>query len=376
MTISELLQKKKIIICCGSGGVGKTTVSAAIALIAAMEGRKTLVCTIDPAKRLSDSLGLKQLGNKERKISQEVFSEAGLEMKGELWGMMLDAKRTFDELIERIAPNDESKERILANHYYQNITSALAGSQEFSAMEKLYDLWSKKEYDLIVLDTPPTKHALDFLDAPTRMTSFLDGSVVQWFVKPYLMAGKMGFKFVHRSAGLLFKILEKATGYETMAEIAEFFLAFEGLYGGFKERAQKVRGLFSAKATSFILVTSPQTPALAEARFFLDKLISEHMPLGSVVFNRVHEKPTDLSLEEIDAIGEKALVALPIYAPVIDGLIENLKAFCSLANVNAREIEQFMEQSYMVENHAKITFLDHDIHNIHGLFEVGKMMLR
>lgn len=374
MNLPELLQKKKIIICCGSGGVGKTTVSAALAMMAAMEGRKTLVCTIDPAKRLADSLGLKQLGNTEKKISQEIFTDAGLEMKGELWGMMLDAKRTFDDLIERIAPNEESKERILANSYYQNITTALAGSQEYSAMEKLYDLWSKKEYDLIVLDTPPTKHALVFLDAPSRMTSFLDGSVVQWFVKPYLMAGKMGFKFVHRSAGLLFKILERATGYETMAEIAEFFLAFEGLYKGFKERAQKVRALFGAKATSFVLVTSPQTPALAESGFFLEKLVSENMPLGTVIFNRVYESPTDLNPEEIDRIGEKALVALPKYAPVVDGLIENLKAFCALANANAKAIEEFMQKAQKVENYSKVPFLDHDIHDIMGLYEVGRQL--
>lgn len=371
MSIEKILADKRIIICCGSGGVGKTTVAASLALRAAIAGRKTLVCTIDPAKRLADSLGLRQLGNRETKIPDKIFSDVGIKAKGELWGMMLDSKRTFDDLIERIAPTLESKDRILANHYYQNITSALAGSQEFSAMEKLFELWEKKEYDLIVLDTPPTKHALDFLDAPKRLTTFLDGKVAQWFIKPYLMAGKMGFKFVHRSAGLLFKLLEKATGYQTMADMTEFFLAFEGLYDGFKDRAKKVRNLFSDDVTSFILVTSPQTPALAEARFFLEKLTAEKMPLGSVVFNRFHPPMIDLTLDEIDLLSQKAIIALPKYVPAVDGLVDNLRAFTFLAKSDQKSIEQFLANTPPSISSAKIPFLDHDIHDITGLLEIA-----
>jgi len=371
LTIEKLIKEKKIIICCGSGGVGKTTVSAAIALKAAISGKKALVCTIDPAKRLADSLGLKQLGNKESKIPDTVFSDAGIKVKGQLWGMMLDSKRTFDELIERISPTEESKDRILANHYYQNISTALAGSQEFSAMEKLYELWENGEYDLIVLDTPPTKHALDFLDAPGRLTAFLDGKVAQWFIKPYLMAGKMGFKFVHRSAGLLFKMLEKATGYQTMADMTEFFLAFEGLYDGFKTRAKKVRDLFSDDITSFILVTSPQTPALDEAMFFLEKLSEDKMPLGSVVFNRFHPSPVDLSMEELKALTEKAIDALPKYAPAVDGLMENLKAFSLLSKTDEMAMTNFLSKATLVITPAKVPFLDHDVHDISGLLEIA-----
>ena len=248
---------------------------------------------------------------------------------------------------------------------------ALAGSQDFSAMEKLYELWNKGEYDVIILDTPPTKHALDFLDAPNRLTSFLDGRVIQWFVKPYLMAGRMGFKFVHRSASLLFKVLEKATGYQTLAELAEFFLAFEGMYDGFKERAQKVRDLFSEEITSFVLVTSPQTPALAEATFFLDKLVTEKMPLGAVVFNRVHQRPIDLPDDRIQALGEQAMAALPKYAPVVDELVENLRAFSSLADADRQAIEEFLVKAPGVQFDARIPFLDHDVHDLAGLWEIA-----
>ena len=371
-SLPQLLLEKKVLICCGAGGVGKTTVSAALALQAAAAGRKTLVCTIDPARRLADSLGLKKLGNEETKIPNEVFEQNHLELKGELWGMMLDSKRTFDELIERIAVSRESYERIMGNHYYQTLTSALAGSQEFSAMEKLYELWDKGKYDLIVLDTPPTKHALDFLDAPKRMSTFLDGKVVQWFVKPYLMAGKMGFKFVQRSAGMLFKILEMGTGYEVMADLAEFFLAFDGMYDGFKKRAVKVRDLLAADQSAFVLVTSPQTPAITEAKFFFDRLAEEKMPLGAVVFNRVHQRPVELSRKKLDQINDDALSQLRRYAPAVDALMENLKSFVEQADADRQAILDFLGKDAGKIGQSRVPHFDSDVHDVKGLMEVGE----
>jgi anion-transporting ArsA/GET3 family ATPase len=376
MSLSKLLAEKTIIICTGAGGVGKTTVSASLALSAALSGRKTLVCTIDPAKRLADSLGLKELGNKEARIAQELLESAGAKEGGELWAMMLDSKRTFDDLIERIAPTPESRDRIMANRYYQTLTDALAGSQEFSAMEKLYDLWQSNRYDLIVLDTPPTRHALDFLDAPKRMTTFLDGSVIQWFVKPYMAAGRLGFKFVQRSAGLLFKILEKGTGYDAMADLAEFFLAFDGMYDGFKQRAAKVHELMGQEITSFVLVTSPQAPALSEAKYFAERLQEDKMPLGAVVFNRLHQSPTKLSTEEIAAIGAKGLSKVGKYAPVFDALVENLKTFVALAEADNEAIREFLSSLSLEPKHVTVPFFDHDVHDLTGLAEVAERLVR
>src|SRR5437879_231442 len=179
--LTELLSRKKIIVCVGSGGVGKTTTSAAIALQAAALGKKVCVLTIDPAKRLANSMGLKALGNQETRISKERLESAGVKGDGELWAMMLETKRTWAELVTKFAPDAAAKERILANHYYQQISSALAGSQEFMAMEKLFELSESGKYDLLVLDTPPTRHALDFLDAPKKMMGFMDESVLKLF---------------------------------------------------------------------------------------------------------------------------------------------------------------------------------------------------
>ena len=375
MRLEKLLDQREIIVCCGAGGVGKTTISAALALSAAVSGKKVLVCTIDPAKRLADSLGLTELGNNETRISDEVFQKAGIVPKGELWGMMLDSKTTFDELILRIAPTPEAGRRILANPFYQNVTTALAGSQEFSATEKLFELAGRKLYDLIVLDTPPTRHALDFLDAPTRLTAFLDARVIQWFVKPYLSAGKVGFKFINSSAQMMFRLLEKATGHQTMADIADFFLVFEGLTDGFRARAAKVRALMSSPVTAFVLVTSPQSPSLMEARYFLERLVAENMPLGEVVFNRVCVPPTDLSSESVAALGRQAEEALPEHAKVIKALVANLRLSMVLAEADKRSIRRFLSEAGDSVGDVRIPHLKSDVHDLSGLWEIARYLV-
>ena len=372
MRLSRLLSEKEIIVCCGAGGVGKTTVSAALAVSAAVAGRKVLVCTIDPAKRLADSLGLTALGNSEARIPDEAFERAGLKPKGELWGMMLDSKTTFDELMLRIAPTPEAGARILANPFYQNITTALAGSQEFSATEKLFELAHRKQYDLIVLDTPPTKHALDFLDAPNRLTAFLDAKVIQWFVKPYLSAGKAGFKFINASAQMMFRLLERATGHQTMSDIADFFLVFDGLTDGFRVRAAKVRALMSAPSTAFVLVTSPQSPSLLEARYFLERLVAENMPLGEVVFNRVYLSPTDLTPEAVASAGREAEAALPAHASAIRALTANLRLFMVLAEADKRSIRRFLAEAGGGVGDVRIPFLESDVHDLAGLYKISQ----
>ncbi|SHJ07825.1 arsenite efflux ATP-binding protein ArsA [Desulfatibacillum alkenivorans DSM 16219] len=374
MQLSDLVAEKHILVCCGSGGVGKTTISASLALSAAMAGRKVLVCTIDPAKRLADSLGLKELGNEEARIPDEAFDKAGVKPKGELWGMMLDSKRTFDDLIERISPNEETSRKILENGFYQNITTALAGSQEFSAMEKLYELAASGKYDLIVLDTPPSRHALDFLDAPNKMTAFLDAKVIQWVLKPYLTAGKMGFKFVNRTAKAMFSILEKATGKETLADIADFFLVFEGLYDGFKARAARVRELMEEDGTAFLLVTSPQSGSLSEADFFVERIEQDGMALGGVIFNRVHTPPTDLTSREAAALGEKAASSLKKYQPAVEALVANLRLFILLAEADKRAIDSFLTRLQKGVGSVRVPYLLHDVHDIATLLDVASYL--
>lgn len=374
MRLSSLIAEKNILVCCGSGGVGKTTVSASLALSAAMIGRKVLVCTIDPAKRLADSLGLKELDNTETKIPESAFAKANVSPKGELWGMMLDSKRTFDDLIRRISTSQETTEKILGNRFYQNITTALAGSQEFSAMEKLYELTGSGKYDLIVLDTPPARHALDFLDAPGKVTAFLDAKVIQWVLKPYLMAGKVGFSFVNRTAKLMFSILEKATGRQTITDIADFFLVFEGLYDGFKDRASKVRELMGQDGTAFILVTSPQFASLTEAKFFVERLEKENLPIGGVVFNRVHFSPTDLSSAEVKKIGERAKTQLEPHAGVVQALVDNLRLFIILAEADKRAINVFLSDLKTGIGSVRVPFLLSDVHDVSGLLKIARYL--
>lgn len=288
MTLRELLLDKKIVVCCGSGGVGKTTTAAALAVAAAVEGRKVIVLTIDPARRLANAMGLSELGNEARRVPADKLAEAGVEPAGELWAMMLDTKRTFDELVEKYAPSDEIAGRILDNLLYQNISNTLAGSHEYMAMEKLHELYLEDEYDLIILDTPPTRHALDFLDAPKRMTDFLDGSVLQWFVKPYFGVAGMGLRVMQRGTQTVLKSLERITGMTVLKAVSDFFQAFEGMYEGFKERAAAVYRILRGKHTTFLLVTSPEDLTLEESIFFHGKLRQYKMPFGGFVVNKVH----------------------------------------------------------------------------------------
>ncbi|HUB07658.1 MAG TPA: ArsA-related P-loop ATPase [Myxococcales bacterium] len=279
--------QRRLQVCVGSGGVGKTTLAATIALAGAAEGKKTLVCTIDPAKRLGSALGLGSLGNVEAEVPPERLRAAGIAPKGRLFAMMLDLKRSWDDLIAAYAKNAEQRDRIYANRYYQQLSSAVAGSQEYVAVEKLYELAEKRDYDLIVLDTPPTVHALDFLDAPKRVLDFLDNDAARWLLTPALTAGKVGLSILGFGGGRLVKGISRFTGLETLRELADFMLSLSGMYDGFKERAAKVKQLLAGPEASFVLVTSPQPLTVDEALFFHEQLGKYALHVGAVIANRV-----------------------------------------------------------------------------------------
>ncbi len=281
------LARKRIAVCVGPGGVGKTTVAAALGLQRALDGARVLVCTIDPARRLANALGLEALGNVEALVPEHRFREAGLAPRGQLFAMMLDVKRTWDELVARHAPDRARQERIFKNRIYQQLSSALAGSQEYMAMEKLYELATERDYDLIVLDTPPTTHALDFLEAPDRILDLLGNETARALLAPAFSAGKVGLKLFHLGSSYVARTLARFTGVDVLSELSDFLASFQGMYEGFKDRAAVVRALFAQPEVGFVIVSSPSPRSVDEALYFLDRLRSESMPIAGLVANRV-----------------------------------------------------------------------------------------
>lgn len=281
----------RILICCGSGGVGKTTTSAALALQLALDGRRVAVLTIDPARRLADSLGVGPLGNDAQRVPIELIDPA---CTGRLDAMMLDMKATFDAVISRFAPNDATRRRILENRYYRFASTRLAGSHEYMAMERLFELHEQGQYDALVLDTPPTHHAIEFLRAPDRMSNLMDEGVMHWLSLP---RDSVGFHALEKGSDLVASILSRLIGGKTIGEIAEFFYAFRELYTGFRERSTQVKALLGGPRCSFLLVTTPAPAARREAQAFLDVLREAQMPFGGFVVNRV--PPTPASPEAV-----------------------------------------------------------------------------
>jgi anion-transporting ArsA/GET3 family ATPase len=365
VNVGELLADKRVVICGGSGGVGKTTISAAIAMGMAAEGRKVAVVTIDPAKRLANSLGLDELGNEPRLVDPALFAEAGVDMKGELWAMMLDAKRTFDEVIERLAPDEKTRDEILENRIYQELSNAVAGSQEYTAMSKLYDLDRDHDFDLLVLDTPPSRNALDFLDAPDRLTQFLEGRALQVFLRPTGIATRI----VGRGTGVVFSVLKRVTGVDLLQDLSVFFRSLGGLIDGFKERAKQVNALLGDPETVFLLVTSPEREPIDEAIFFWRKLKAARMPFGGVIVNRVHhDEAPDADSEEVAAALEDEL------GPKLAGKVaENIRDYQVLARRDRDNIERLagkLDDRRLV----LLPHLDEDVHDAAGLARINRFL--
>jgi anion-transporting ArsA/GET3 family ATPase len=284
----DVVRNRGLLICVGSGGVGKTTTAAAIGIQAAIEGRRVCVVTIDPARRLANSLGLEALGNDERQIPLSKFAEFGIEPRGTLHAMMLDTRTTFDELIKNVSPDDDTVERILDNRVYMHLSDTLSASHDYMASEKLYDLHNSGRYDLVVLDTPPMKNAIDFLEASGRLSRFLDDRIVGWFLKPHEGERRFGMSLLQAPGALVYKLLGNVFGTDFLDEIAEFFLAFKDLLAGFKERADSVSKLLRDPAlTKFVIVCTPQSTSMEEARYFHRQLEERQMPGGLFIVNQV-----------------------------------------------------------------------------------------
>ncbi len=376
--LAEALRTKKIVVCVGSGGVGKTTVSAALALEAAMQGRRVVVCTIDPAKRLANALGLSALGNVETRIDEGRLREAGLHPSGELWAMMLDLKRSWDDLIARyIAP--EKREAVFRNRFYQTLSSALAGSQEYIAMEKLYELNASDRYDLVVLDTPPTAHALDFLDAPNRILDFLDNEAVKVILGPALKAGKVGLRLFHLGGSYIAKTISRFTGVETLQELASFMVEIQGTYEVFKDRAAKVKALLASPDAAFVLVTSAHALTVDEAIYFHTLLGQEQMPTAAVVANRVHPDPLDgAALPDPDEIARRlaaAGIADGGSPPLAERLHRTAAEARALAELDRRHLDRLLAATSPTPQ-VRVPRLEADVYDLPGLAHFASLLVR
>ncbi|MBE8471110.1 ArsA family ATPase [Streptomyces justiciae] len=296
----------RIVVCCGSGGVGKTTTAAALGLRAAERGRKVVVLTIDPARRLAQSMGIDSLDNTPRRVK-------GVEGAGELHAMMLDMKRTFDEIVEAHA-DPERASAILGNPFYQSLSAGFAGTQEYMAMEKLGQLRARDEWDLIVVDTPPSRSALDFLDAPKRLGSFLDGRLIRLLTAPAKLGGRAGMKFLNVGMSMMTGTLGKLLGGQLLKDVQTFVSAMDTTFGGFRTRADATYKLLQAPGTAFLVVAAPERDALREAAYFVERLAAEDMPLAGLVLNRVHGSGAArlsaeralAAAEDLDLVGDRA----------------------------------------------------------------------
>jgi anion-transporting ArsA/GET3 family ATPase len=365
MSVADLLSGKRVCVCGGSGGVGKTTTSAAIALGMAAQGAKVAVVTIDPAKRLANALGLQELENEPRRVEPERLADAPGTFEGELWAMMLDPKRTFDELIDRVAADPERAAEIKANRVYRELSTAVSGSQEFTAVAKLYELERDGDFDLLVLDTPPSRNALDFLDAPGRLTSFLEGTALKALIRPT----GLGMRVLHRGAAPFLGALRRVTGVDLISDLATFFGLLGDMTEDFSRRAAQVERMLKAPTTAFVLVTSAQQAAIDEAIWFRRTLEEGGLPFAGVVVNRVHHdvlgdtEPENLLAE----LGENLTAALA------ERVAANFADYHLLARRDARNVARLQDE-LGGQRLLLVPHFDEDVHDVQGLMSLHRYL--
>jgi anion-transporting ArsA/GET3 family ATPase len=363
VNLAELLADKRVCVCAGAGGVGKTTTSAAIALGMAARGAKVAVVTIDPARRLANALGLDELDNEPRRVETERLGDLAIE--GELWAMMLDPKRTFDELIDRISPTPARAAEIKANRVYRELSTAVSGSQEFTAVSKLYELAREDDFDLLVLDTPPSRNALDFFDAPGRLTSFLEGRALKAFLRPT----GIGMRVIGIGAGPLLGALRRVTGIDLISDLSTFFALLGDMTENFSARAKAVEELLHSNRTAFLLVTSAGTGPVDEAIWFRRTLQRSGLPFSGVVVNRFHHDLAGAggSDELLGALGD----ALgPELAATVSA---NLADYHVLAGRDAGNVER-LRAELDDEPLLLVPHFDGDVHDIDGLLRMHRFL--
>jgi anion-transporting ArsA/GET3 family ATPase len=357
----------RIIVCCGSGGVGKTTTSAALALAAAEAGRRVVVLTIDPARRLAQSLGLVELDNEPR-----VVETPGAE--GELSAMMLDMKRTFDDVVAAHS-TPERAEAIFANPFYQALSSSFAGTQEYMAMEKLGQLQASGQWDLVIVDTPPSRSALDFLDAPNRMSRFLDGTMIRLLTAPARAGGRTGVRLVGAGFMLFSRIISKILGGRLLNDISAFVSALDTMFGGFRERATATYELLRQPGTAFVVVAAPEPDALREASYFVDRLSTEGMPLAGLVINRTHPPATTaLSATRAEAAAEAVAEAGGKGAKLAVGALRVHAERLTVATREQRLADRFTSAHPEVPIRT-VPAAAGDVHDLDGLRAMGESLL-
>ena len=360
--LAQRLKGKRVCVCLGAGGVGKTTTSAALAFALAERGAKVAVVTIDPARRLAAALGLGELSGEPRQIDPKLLAAEGLAPPGELWAMALDVKRTFDEIVTRLSPDASSREEILANPVYRELSSAVAGVQELGAITKLYELYREHDFDVIVLDTPPSRNALDFLEAPENLLNFLEGRALKVFLAP----GGLAARFLGRGTGLVFAIFARVTGVDMLGELSTFFRSLSGIIDGFGERLRGVAELLRDPVTSFLLVTSPEPEPAREAVFLAGKLAAAGMVRDGVIINRVHLHGLDgHSVEEV-----QALLCTELESSLARRAAHNLADFDVLVRRDRDTIAR-LRRELTEPDPVIVPHLDEDIQDLAGLARIA-----
>jgi anion-transporting ArsA/GET3 family ATPase len=387
-SLEQILAAKEIVIHCGSGGVGKTTTAAAAGAMAAVHlGGKVLVLTVDPARRLANALGLEEFGNVETQVPPSAFAAAGVEPRGELWAAMLDTKKSWDDLVAQHAPDAATRDAILANPLYHNITGRFVQSHDYIAMERLYEIHASGRYDLIIVDTPPTRNAIDFLEAPERMADFFSSRLLRWLTAPARS------RVVSMASRPFYTVADRILGSKFLEDIAEFFLLFQTMYKGFVERSRAVTRTLGDRRTSFVVVTTLESAPVREAEFFIDALEQRDLHLGAVVLNKVLpewflDRPSTQVAERL--VRDRDALAAQISGEVRDGendphwdpaqlgrvLAEVGESFLNFQVVATREAEIRAELSGSPEVVTSVPYFDHDIYDLAGLLRLGEQLWR
>ena len=378
-SLDGLLTSREIVVACGPGGVGKTTTAAAAAAMAASRiGGKVLVLTVDPARRLANALGLSGIGNEERRVPDEAFASTGAKPAGELWAAMLDTKASWDALIRTHAPDARTRDEILANPLYRNISGRFVQSHDYIAMERLFEIHAEGDYDLIVVDTPPTRNALDFLDAPERMADFFSSRLLRWLIVPYRS------RLVNVASRPFYQVADRILGTQFLEDIAQFFVLFQTMYDGFVERARAVQRLLSERRTSFIVVSTLEAVPLREAEFFAEQLTGRKLHLGAIVLNKV--LPAYLRDAQGAVVAERLRDEAPelaaALAPGVGAdeqqvrrvLAEIGQSYCDYRLVAQREAEQRAELQTVPETLVSVPYFDTDVYDLAGLLRLGSRL--